>query len=574
MSQDPAQPPKKATAKKATGAKKTTAKKATAKKAAPVKKPPPAKKAAAKKAPVKKAAPKVVKKAPAPQAPSEPEVSAPRQDDDVEPTPTSVADEPAAAGPPFPPALDALERPWLASYPPLVPESYPYPDVGLPRILDDAAKDFPDSVAVDFLGKTLTYRRLLDQVDRFATALQGLGVSKGERVGIALPNCPQHVIALFATLRLGAIAVEIDPATDERGLEARINDAGCKVLVVLDPVYAKIERLKGRVPTVEHVVGTAVADYLTPVAAAAFRWRHRGDARLVHKIPETEGVLRFVSLVRRHPPNATQEPVSPADDVAVLAYPPGGGDAAPRAVMLTHRNLLANVFQVRLWVPDVQAGREIVLCAAPFTEPFGLSTGLGLGILSAATMALVPSFDRDEVLALIDKRKPTIFPATAAMITALVEAPALRKHDLASVRASLCDSTGVTADAAKAFEDVTGGRLRQGLSLPEATGLTHANPIYGKAKQDRIGLPLSDTVCALVDTQDPDRLAPPTASGVLAICGPQVMKGYWRRPDDTAASLVDGWLVTGRLAAVDDEGYFCLLAPDAGARDPEAAPPA
>ncbi len=543
--QDPAAegPPSEPAGAKKAGAKKAT--KAAAKKAT-------TKKSAAKKAPVKKVTAKkaVAKKAPA--AAGAPPQEAPA------PLPPATEDGPqpeALVGASFPPAPDAIERPWVDAYPPLVPASYPYPDVPLPRLLDDAAKDFPDSVALDFLGKTLTYRRLLEQVDRFATALQALGVAKGERVGLALPNSPQHVIALFAALRLGAIAVEIDPSLDERGLAARINDAGCRVLVVLDPVYAKVERLKGQVHTVEHVIGTAVADYLSPVTAAAFNWRHRRDARLVRKIPAAEGVLRFTELVRRHPPTATQVAVSPADDVALLAYP--GGISAPRAVMLTHRNLLANVFQVRLWVPDVQAGRETILCAAPFFDPFGLSTGLSLGILSAATMALVPSFDRDEMLGLIGKRKPTIFPATTAMIEALVAAPNLRKHDLSSVRACLCDGSTMDPDVVKAFEDATGGRLREGLSLPEATALTHANPVYGKTKPQRAGLPLSDTVCALVDPDDPRRLA--DGPGRLAIQGPQVMKGYWQRPQETAAVLVDGWLVTPLLAEADDDGYFCIL---------------
>lgn len=518
----------------------------------PAKKKPAAKKAASKKTAAKKA---VAAPPPAAEMPQPPEPPPP----------------PAPPAPTFPPQPEDVDRPWVASYPPLVPASYPYPDVPLTRLLDDAAKDFPDSVAIDFLGRTLTYRRLLDQVDRFATALQALGVAKGDRVGIALPNSPQHVVALFATLRVGAIAVELDLSLDERGLAARINDAGCRVLVVLDPVYAKIERLKGHVHTVEHVVGTAVADSLSPVAAAAFNWRHRRNTGLIRKIPEDEGVLRLPELVRRHPPTATQVPVTPGDDVALLAYP-RGTHGAPRAVMLTHRNLLANVFQVRLWVPDVQAGRETILCAVPFFEPFGLLTSLCLGILSAATMALVPSFDRDGLLQQIGKVKPTLFPATGEMVGDLVSAPNLRKHDLSSVRACLCDSSSLAPEVVKAFEEATGGRLREGLSLPEATALTHANPIYGKAKADRAGLPLSDTVCALVDPDNRTQVAPADQPGILAICGPQVMKGYWRRPDDTAAALVDGWLLTGLLAQADEDGYFCILGPaPAGGVEPAPA---
>lgn len=517
------------------------AKKATARKATKAASKKPAKKAAKKTA--TKSGKKAAKKTAVPK-------------NSAEETATAVEGPQTAAT--FPPPLEDLDRPWLASYPPLVPESYPYPDVGFPRLLDDAAKDFPDSVAVDFLGKTLTYRRLADQVDRFATALQVLGIRKGDRVGIALPNCPQHLIAFFAVLRLGGIVVALDADLDEQGLAARINDAGCRVLVVLDPVYAQVERLKGRVPTVEHVVGTAIADYLTPVTAAVFTLRHRRNTRMVHKIPPGEGVLRFVDLVRRTPPTATQVPVHASDDVALLVYDTPAG-APPRAIMLTHRNLLTNVFQIRLWVPDVQAGRETILCAVPFSTPFGVTAALGLGVLSAATMALVPRFDRDEALGIIGKRKPTLFPATGAMVEGIVAAPHLRKSDLTSIRACLCDALLLAADVTTTFEDATGGRLREGLAIAEATGLTHANPVYGKAKADRVGLPLSDTVCALVDPDDHAHLVSGGRPGELAVHGPQVMKGYWQRPVDTAAAVVDGWLLTGYLAEVDEDGYYCIL---------------
>ena len=542
-------PGKKAVAKKVT-AKKTPVKKTVAKKtAAPVKKTvaketaTPAKKTVTKKT--------VAKKTRGPQS-----VSAPPR---VEPPPSAEAPAPEPATAAFPPPLEDIDRPWLASYPPLVPDSYPYPDVPLTRLLDDAAKDFPDSVALDFLGRTTTYRRLIDHVDRLATALQSMGITSGDRVGLALPNVPQHVIAFFATLRLGAVVTEIDPGLDERGLAARINDAGCRVLIVLDPVYAKVERLKGQVPTVEHVVGTAVADYLPPVAAAAFAFRHRRDARLVHKIPPAEGVLRFNDLIRKHPPTATQQPVSPADDAALLAYPAEVVPGDLRAIVLTHRNLLANVFQVRLWIPDVQAGRETILCAVPFWQPYGLTTGLNLGVLSAATIALAPSLDRDDLLSVIDKRRPTLLPATGGLVERLVSAPHLRKHDLSSIRAAVCDTSLLAADVVTTFEDATGGRLREGFAVPEAAALTHANPVYGKAKADRIGLPLSDTVCVLVDPKDRTRLAPEGRPGELAVYGPQVMKGYWNHPDDSAAVLVDGWLLTGYTAEVDEEGYYCIL---------------
>ena len=555
---------KKAVAKE-TVAKKAAAKKTVAKKAAANKSV--AKKSVAKKAASKKAAaartPAATKAAEVPAPPVRVPGPAPRlAGSTTEAAPSAEPDAPgvsaferARSSAQFPPPANAVDRPWLLSYPPLVPESYPYPNVPLTRLLDDAAKDFPDSIAVDYLGKTLTYRRVHDQVDRFATALQAMGVTKGDRVGIALPNCPQHLITFFAVLRLGAIVVEIDASADEESLAAVINDAGCKVLVVLDPVYAKVANLKGQLLTVGHVVGTAISDYMTPLAAGVFNFRHRNNRSLIHKIPAAEGVLRFADLVHRHPPTAAQEPLDPSEDVALLVYPPR---ATPRAIMLTHANLLANIFQVRLWVPDVQAGRETILCAVPFSQPFGIVTGPGLGVLSAATMTLVPSFDRDEILGIIAKREPTLVPSSAGMVDAIAGAPNLRRHDLTSVRVCLCDTATLSADVVTAFEGATGGRLREALSLPEAAGMTHANPVYGKAKAGRIGLPLSDTTCLLLDRDDPTRLAPAGTAGQLAIHGPQVMKGYWEHPEDTQAALRNGWLLTGWIAEIDDEGYYAI----------------
>ena len=559
--QDPEDAPaKKAVAKKAPS-KKTSAKKAPAKKA-PARKAP-AKQAAPKKAAAKKTAAKATKTpkkttakrsraTPATtsrtQAAKTADAAVPSPPDTPAPAPDTV--EPARR---FPPDPEQLSRPWLASYPPLVPATYPYPDVPLTRLLDDAAKDFPDSPAVEFMGTTLTYRRLHEQVDRFASALQALGVQPGDRVGIAMANCPQHVIAFFAVLRVGGVVVALDPAADSDTLGRRINDTGCSVLVVLDPVYASVAELKGRVPTVQHVVATAIADMLPPLASARFHLRHRRNPQLVHKIAQSEGVLRFSELVRRHPPTVTQHPLVPERDLAVLAFEPGG----TRAVMLTHRNLLANVFQLRLWIPDVQAGREVILCAVPLHQPFGVTAGLSLSVLSAATMVLVPSEDRSEVLSAADRRHPTLFPATRAMVEGVVDGGGLRKHDLTSIRACLCDAN-LDPETVKQFEDASGGRLREGLAVSEASPMTHANPIYGKAKAHRIGLPLTDTQCALVDPQDRSRLAEPGAAGELAVSGPQVFAGYWNRPDDTAGVLVDGWLLTGRLAEVDDDGYYCV----------------
>jgi long-chain acyl-CoA synthetase len=446
---------------------------------------------------------------------------------------------------------------WLDAYPPGVPATYEYPLVPFSRFLDDAAQDFPHSPAIHYMGSSLTYRELLDHVDRFATALRNLGVRAGDRVGVALPTCPQHVITIFAALRLGATVAETSPTQGEARLAGQLNDADCKVLVVHDPVYRAIRGQKGRLRGVEHVVATALADSLPFHRRQLFGLRHRNDPDVHYRIPPDEGVLRFSELVERTAPAVVQAEIRPRDDVALLLYT-AGSTGSGRAVMVSHFNLVANTFQVRLWMPDVQAGRENLLCAMPLHQAFGVTACLGVGVLSAATLTLLPRFDATTALKTIDNQRPTLFPGVPAVFEAITTAPDAGKHDLSSIRACLSSAAPLPPEVAKRFEELTGGKLRESYGLTEASPVTHANPIYGRAKRGSIGLPVTDTACILVDLADPARQAAPRAPGELAIAGPQVTQGYWRRPDDTAEALRDGWLLTGDVAVIDEEG-FCTI---------------
>jgi long-chain acyl-CoA synthetase len=449
----------------------------------------------------------------------------------------------------------AAARPWLDSYPPGVPRSYAYPAVPVTRFLDDAAEDFPDTTAVHFQGYELTYRALADHVDRFATALLDLGVRKGDRVGLLLPSCPQHVVALLAALRLGAVVIEHATTAAEDELETQLRDAGATVVVCLDPLYGRLARLKGRLPAVAHIIATGLQDALPYARSVLFRVRGRWRGGS-HRIPQSEGVLRFTDLIERTPPTVTQTPVMPGD-LAALLYTPGR-DGTQLGVMLTHGNLLANAFQARLWMPDIQAGRESILGTVPCAEACGLTTVL-TGLLSVATLTLLPRAEPELVLKAIDRQATTLLVAPPALYAALLEAPHRKRYDLTSVRASLASGVGLQPDVAARFEALTGGRLREGYGLTEASPLTHANPIYGKAKRGSIGLPVSDTACILVDPHEPTRPARDAGPGALAVAGPQVMRGYWNRPAETAAVLHDGWLHTGVLARMDEDGYFALL---------------
>ncbi|MEX2620193.1 MAG: long-chain fatty acid--CoA ligase [Egibacteraceae bacterium] len=445
----------------------------------------------------------------------------------------------------------------MQSYPDDVPDTYDYPLVPFTRLLDDAAQDFPQTVAVEFLGATLTYREVLDQADRFATALRELGVEKGDRVGIILPNCPQHVVAIFAVLRLGAVVAETNPLYTESELEHQLNDAGCKVVVCLDPIYQRLEALEGRLPTVEHIITTGIQDALPFPKNRLFPVKGKKDGTY-YKVPAGAGVHRFTELVERSSPAVVQADIDPGDDVAMLLYT-GGTTGTSKGVMLTHFNLVANAFQARLWVPDIQAGRENILCVVPFFHAYGLTVCLAFGVLSAATLTLLPRFELDMVLKAIDKRKPTLFPGLPTIYVALNTAPDVGSYDLSSIRACLSGAAPLPVEVAAQFEELTGGKVREGYGLTETGPLTHANPIYGTAKRGRIGLPVTDTVCTLVDVDDPTRPAAPGGPGELAIAGPQVMKGYWQRPEETAAVMRDGWFLTGDVAEVDDDGYFAIV---------------
>lgn len=455
------------------------------------------------------------------------------------------------------PSPRAVPTPWLASYPPGVPASYRYPEVGLTRLLEDAARDFPTTAAVAAGRSVLTYQELLDRVDRLAGALSGRGVRRGDRVGLVLPTCPQFLVALFATLRLGGVAVPVDPhdpqggaggAAGEDDLAGRLEVTGCTLVVVAESAWRTVDAVRGRLPGVRHWVVTA------PVEPRPLRSRIGRRLRL----PNDGGVVRLRDLLRGADVTTVQAPVDPTTDAAVILAT-RGTTGERKEVVLSHRNLVVNAFQARLWVPDVQAGRETLLCALPLTHAYGLTVGVGFGVLSGATLTLVPDLDPARVLRTAAQRQATLVVGAPRVFTGLPDAAAGNRRDLSTVRACISGGAPLPETTVRAIEELTGGRMRQGYGLTEAGPLTHANPVYGKAKPGAVGLPVPDTVAAVVDPADRSRVLPPGTPGELLVAGPQVMRGYWRRPEETARVLVDGWLRTGDRAVMDEEGYFTVL---------------
>jgi long-chain acyl-CoA synthetase len=458
------------------------------------------------------------------------------------------------------PKITYADKPWLASYPPDVPADYDFPEVPLTRLLDASAASFPTTTALAFLGTRITYRELKESVDRFATALAGLGVKKGDRVALVLPNCPQNVIAFFAALRLGAIVVEHNPLYTETEMAHQLADCGAEVVICLDKVYDTVAAVRSRT-SVREIVVASVVDYLPqkerlllqlPIAKAK-----RTKAEISAPVPKR--TKTFLKLLGAAKTPARQAPVDPRNDLALLQYT-GGTTGLSKGAKLTHYNLVANAYQNRLWLPDVQAGREVSLAVLPLFHAYGLTVCMNLTVLIGGTLVLIPKFDLPAVFAAIDEFKPTLFPGVPPIYKAIVDSPEVRRHDLKSIKACISGAMKLPLETQEQFEKVSGGRLVEGYGMTETSPSTHGNPVFGKRKIGTIGMPLPGTECKVVDQDDSTKEVPVGEPGELAIRGPQVFSGYWNRDEESAGAFTaDGFILTGDVARMDEEGYFEIV---------------
>jgi long-chain acyl-CoA synthetase len=449
-----------------------------------------------------------------------------------------------------------IATPWLDSYPPGVPEHVQVPQENLARLLADAARDYPHAPAFHFEGRTTSYAELAEQAWRFAGALAGLGVTKGTRVGLILPNSPQVIVAFFATLRLGGVVVLNNPLYTEPELEHQLGDAGVEVLVCLDLLYERVKPLRQRLG-IREVIVTSMLDELPALKRVLAPYTRQGREASA-TISRDEPVQRWRELLRRVDDKPREAEVDPSSDLALLQYT-GGTTGVAKGVMLSHANLSANVEQVRAWFPDADPGHEVMMAVLPFFHVYGLTVCLLLGVRLRAALVLLPRFNLSAVVASIDRLRPTLFPGVPSMYVAINNAVADGGHDLSSIKACLSGAAPLPLEVAERFERFSGGRLVEGYGLSESSPVALANPIYGKRKAGTIGMPLPDTLASVVDPDDPSRALPPGQSGELALRGPQVMLGYWNRPEETAQVLRDGWLLTGDMAVMDEEGYFTIV---------------
>src|SRR3954464_13990794 len=399
-------------------------------------------------------------------------------------------------------------RPWLASYPSDVPHTLePYPQASVFSMLERSASVWPDNVAIAFLGKHLTYRELLREVERFSAVLASLGVSRGDRVGVLLPNCPQYVIAYYATMRLGAVIVGNNPLYTRRELSHQLADAGIKVMVVLDQLYPAFAETQKEI-AVSHVIATKLTDYLpfplNLLAPLKFRREAKHEGKPWPPVPKDARLKWWSSLMKSAGAPQPVAEIDAASETAGLVYT-GGTTGLSKGAMLSHANIVSNCMQSAAWFSDLKDGEDAIMCVLPFFHSYGMTVGMNLGIYRAAKLILVPRFELERVLKQVQKEKPTIFPGVPRLYVAINDAEETKKYDLHSIKACLSGAASLPKTVAERFASLTGGRLVEGYGITEASPVTHANPIYGRAKTGSIGLPITDTECKIVDLEDPDR---------------------------------------------------------------------
>jgi long-chain acyl-CoA synthetase len=451
------------------------------------------------------------------------------------------------------------DRIWHKHYDAGIPASLDYADVPLAGVLEGTAKRFPDATALIFMNARMTYAELWDHVRRMATAMSKLGVESGMRVAIHLPTLPQTVIAYYAALALGADVVLTNPLYTPREIEHQWNDAECRLAVTADFLWdQKLRGIRAKL-TVEHYIIASIPEYLRfPLNLLAPLKLKRQDPPVYAKVAAEPGVHLFKRLIKQTEPAPPDVKVD-MEDVAVLQYT-GGTTGVSKGAVLTHRNLTANVQQINAWFPDVELGREVILICLPLFHVFGMTVGMNWAVSTGAAMVLMPDpRDFKVLVSSIAKHHVTIFPGVPALFNGLNNYPGIESIDVSSVKSCFSGSAPIPGDVQERFEKLTGARIVEGFGMSETSPVTHVNPLKGLRKLGSVGIPVSDTDARIVDPEDPTVEMPQGEEGELVVRGPQVMKQYWNQPEQTALTIIDGWLHTGDLATVDEDGYFRIV---------------
>ena len=450
-----------------------------------------------------------------------------------------------------------LAKPWLKNYDEGTPHEIDVPERPLYSILDDSYSIAKDHTALIFMGRKVSYEELYISSEKFAYILQRkFGVEKGDKVALYLPNTPQFVISYYGALKAGAVVTPASPLYTAEELSRQLNNSEAKVLVAIDLFTDNVEKAV-KDSGVEKVVYTGIDDYLPGVKAFIYR-------TFMKKVkPKIDNDVRFQfkKLLAETDGKAEKPDIDPKEDLAALMYT-GGTTGIPKGAMLTHYNIYSNILQIDAWLFRGRKKQDVFVGLLPWFHIYGQTAVMNFGIFSAGTIIVIPKLDIKDLLNSIQKYKANVFHGVPTLYAYLINYPEISKYDLRSIEACISGAAPLPVSVAEKFEEITGGKLREGYGLTETSPVTHVNPIYGKYKFGSIGLPVPNTLAAIADPEK-DVFLPPGEVGELVVTGPQVMKGYYKMEEENRQVFFEKygyrWFRTGDMAKMDEEGYFYIV---------------
>lgn len=449
-----------------------------------------------------------------------------------------------------------MRNPWLTHYEPGILPTLAYPALPLHGLLEQTAERYPERVATIFFGAQLTYRALNAAANRFAHALLSFGLKRGDRVALMLPNCPQFLIAFYGTLKAGAVVTAVNPLYTPRELEYQLNDAEVETLVTLSKFYPTVEAVHGKT-ALQRVIVTNIKEYFPAALRLLFTlFKERKEGHRVTLGRDVPTYWFQDVLAVQHTASAPGIAIEPSD-VALLQYT-GGTTGTPKGAMLQHHGLVANTLQIRAWLSDFQEAAETMLLVLPLFHVFGMGACMSVMVHGAGTMILLPQFRTHDVLHAISKYRATLFPGVPSMYVALNNSPELGHTNLKSLRHCFSGAAPLPREVQARFEAHIAGHLVEGYGMTEANACI-ITPLRGVRKPGSIGIPIPDVEARIVDIGTGTQTRAPGEEGELVVRCPQQMQGYWRKPDETAQVLRDGWMYTGDIARMDDEGFFYIV---------------
>lgn len=445
------------------------------------------------------------------------------------------------------------ERIWHKSYAPGVKKTLDYEKLTISQALSRSAKNFPNHIALNYMGKKITYRELDGLVNRFARALSDLGVEPGDKVAVCLPNIPQVIITNLAVLRIGAVAVQNNPLYTERELAYQLNDSGSKIVITLTLLIPRMQTLKSKT-RIEKIIGCHIHTYLPFPKKQLFPFVKKDMYR---KVEPTEEVLVFNDLIGKYSPEPVED-TSQWDELAALLYT-GGTTGVGKGVMLSHANLSHNAQQFAAWFPDLKPGEEKLIGNFPVFHIAGFASVQNFITWQAWENIMVPRPEPKINIELIKKYKPTFLPGVPTIFVGLLAEADFRKLDFSEMKGFFSGAAPLAADTIKDLKDLTGATMCEVYGSTETTAVVTITPWGGKIKPGTVGVPVADTDIKIVEVDDPDKELEIGEPGEIAVKGPQIMMGYYNKPEETKEALRDGWFLTGDLGKFDEDGYLTIV---------------